>query len=357
MAYDDGGTAEYGQQNADGTVSVIHQNDDGSYVVRRTESMQVNQGIAPTPAPSAFTGSGGAGILPLQIQQANQAYLEARLREVERPTYELARAQNDWQKLQAMAGLTGYLNTGGTPTMGADAALDAIWAKRPDLANFFRSSGWPVDTPEQQRAAVKNWLGFSPEGVSSGGDPVKAAQAMGIDVGLTGATQQNTLARDQMQQQNEQYYGGLRAQLSGPTDWLKVRQAQPKGAFGEMQATPSWESAGMGATSNADWWKQATSTGRGEGTAYAGDNPNFDESTGTYRTGAPAGVADSYNSPFGPVRQPHQIGVQDYNNMTDTDRKMQEGLWSAQGIVPADAWTRMRAAQPKGTAQTFTRWT
>lgn len=43
-------------------------------------------------------------------------------------------------------------------TLSEEQALDWIWSNRPDLAAFYRNNGWQIDTPEQQRAAVRNWI-------------------------------------------------------------------------------------------------------------------------------------------------------------------------------------------------------
>ncbi len=379
---------------------------------------------APSTGPG-FTVGGGSAFLPpavdLASQLAQQQYLRDRLGQIEIPTLQLQQMQNAWQQMLARANLTGYMSNGGGngAPMDANVALDAIWQKRPDLATFYKNNGWDVSTVDAQRKAVQDWLRISPEGTANGGDPIRTAQALGVDMGgqaaggwtkeqaldyiwnnspakqwyqsqgkdvtdanmtpqmrreaanhwlvnvgdrqsqsvagdplayaqsLGAQVQTPTFERQKWEAAKEQYFAGLKAQLTGPRDWIKYQQVQPTGAFGTMQPTPSWESAGVGATSNQDWWNrtQGTPAGTQQGNPMAGTQVE----PGTNPTGRET-------SPFGPVRQPTSIKPTDYANMSDTARQMQEGLWLAQGIRPEDAWQQMRAAQPKGSASAITRW-
>ena len=83
----------------------------------------------------------------------------------------------------APGGGTGGGGAGGGGAGGGDAnaALDAIWQNRPDLKSFYEGNGWKVGTPDEQRAAVRNWLGMTddPEVKAAGGDPIKFVAAKG----------------------------------------------------------------------------------------------------------------------------------------------------------------------------------
>ncbi len=89
--------------------------------------------------------------------------------------------------LPAQAG--GATTPGGTTTPPAaggtatdpNAALDAIWRSRTDLATLYQREGWPIATPDQQRAIVRDWLKMTDdrEVAAAGRDPVKYAQSKG----------------------------------------------------------------------------------------------------------------------------------------------------------------------------------
>jgi hypothetical protein len=163
---------------------------------------------------------------------ADAAYKQKRLELIDLPMLEIEKerlaqqARNDtYSRAIAEANVTGYytpVSSVTAPSMSSDAALDAIWAKRPDLGPFYQQNGWDVSTPEKQRAAVKDWLGMTNEESirAAGGDPLKAAKALGIDVGggtaTTAGERQKTLAREQYETSTGLNALNLSASLRGP---------------------------------------------------------------------------------------------------------------------------------------------
>ncbi len=161
--------------------------------------------------------------MTLQAAQAaaQQAYLNKKLELIDIPMSEAQRellarqaAQTAAETEMTRSQMTGYYTEPGTstPAMSTDQALDAIWAKRPDLAGFYQQNGWDVSTPEKQRAAVQNWLQMSDQGVvtSAGRDPLQVAQGLGVQGVYTttpGATKA-TFPREQWETATTGMYNG-----------------------------------------------------------------------------------------------------------------------------------------------------
>ena len=201
---------EYPQDNGDGTVSVIRQNDDGTYTVIGGP-YPINAPPASTPPPGGpgvgQSGGGqqyvgGGGQTSGYNDAAQLQLLLKRLQELEIPGLDVERRRQLLAEIQSISSLTGYINpglwqgllgaygqgtglggtTGGTP-LTDDSALDYIWQKRPDLAGFYKNNGWQTDTVDQQRAIVRNWI--------SKGDPQwagKTAQDVAKALGYSGGT-------------------------------------------------------------------------------------------------------------------------------------------------------------------------
>jgi hypothetical protein len=122
-------------------------------------------------------------------------------------------------------------------------------------------------------------------------------------VGGVQAQQMPTLAR-------QQWLGSM----SGPQDWVKYAAANGgKGAFGQMEGGPSWEQ---------------------EFAKMMGNESAIPQE----------------------VRQPTSIQPQQWQNSGPVGQAMQQGLWSAQGLDPTDAYRVMANAWPTGRANPYTKW-
>lgn len=212
------------------------------------------------------------------------------------------------------AGLTGVL--GGQQTIAARSLAEQVRAQQAEealrAANLTGRYG-EAPTLEAQRLAQ---------------DTAERERQFGLSQGaLTGQYQgQATLEKQRLAEQDRQFYSQLRANLSGPRDWLKYQQVQPKAAFGEVKAGSSWE--GM-------------------------------DEKGFWRTmqGIPTKAQDVQGNAIpATVLQPHQISQTAYARMAPTQRAMQEGTWSAQGIDPQDAWKRMQASWNTGAGAKTRQW-
>lgn len=241
---------------------------------------------------------GGMDQLQYLIQQLQQEFL---------------RQQLDWQRQVQGSGISGYYKTNPNGTLS--------WSP---------AGGTPTFEREQYQTNASGYMNGAP-----------------------------TLSREQM------YLNAL-ASTSGPQNWLKHNAILQQGArtnslgqnatmfggpaWGAVSATPSYENALAG-------WP----TG-GTGQNYGGPGPvnyQMEAGEGGGRVPAPANTSQTpaaATTPQYAVVQPHMIKAQEYNQMTPSQREMQSGLWSSQGLDPNDMWTRMKRAQPTGTAASGTRW-
>lgn len=286
------------------------------------------------------------------LQADQQAYLRQRLQELEIPMSQAEREQAYAKLAMEMAQVTGYYGPAGGQQPGTqmseEQALDAIAGSRDaGFWDFYKSNGYAVDTPEQKRSAVQNWItsadprwkGMGAAAVASalglgpsGGQPGGWAGLGGVAAGATGAlptfareqwlTGQSgylpggapSMAREQLYAQNWQNVANMLASKSGPRDWATYQQLQPKAAFGAMTGTPSWEQA------YTQWFN-------------AGQEPQT--------------VA---------FPQPNTVRRQDWLGMSPTEQQMALGSVSAAGLDPEDWERNMQSGWATGRAAPNTTW-
>lgn len=359
MAYDDGGLDEYGQRNADGSVSVIHKNADGSYVERRRDaSWAQNQGNQwNTGSPAAMNVAAGSNFLPYQLQAldaaAQQDYLRRKLDELDIP---MSRAERE----QIIAQITGYYMPGASAkTMSNTEALDYITGTRPkSFWDFYKANGWNVDSTEGKRRAVQDWIG--------GADPQwkgmtaqQVAEKLGAQTGggFAGAYAGQagalpTWAREQAEKlaeaQRRQFGLNLLSSKTGPEDYWTYRQMLPE-VFGEVQPGRSFEQMFL------DYWnayQQGTSPAAPPGQGPQGTVRPPDASIQPV-PGIERLPARPIQVPF---EQPHNITPQQWNQRGPTGQKMTGGAWSYWGQDPNDMYRQMQAAWPTGQAAQQTLW-
>lgn len=310
-----------------------------------------------------------------------QKYLQDRLKLLEIP-------MSQAERLALLAKLTGYyrgLGMGGDMT--DEQALDAIWQARPDLADFYRSNGWNVDSPEQQRAAVRNWI-ESADPQWKGMTPQQVAQKLGGGDGLgfeavgPGEGALPTFEREQWNEANKQYWGGLYASMRGPEDWALRQSLNPLGSFGYVAPVRSHEQ------NFADFWNKNVAPGQAPGgvserggsqqlppggappgqgfRAPGGEDGSEWLGQGKYDQnqyqnwlgwGDPGqGPAPGQPGYVPPPRQVSDLTWGEFRNWTPTQRAMERGKWSYWGMDPGDMETYVQRAAPTGWANPNTRW-
>jgi hypothetical protein len=213
---------------------------------------------------------------------------QAQIKQIEASIYQQAwertfqEQSQKFSQMLSMAGLTGFIDQGmlggGTTTGNLNSALDYIWTKRPDLAQFYQANGWDVSTEEGRRKATQDWLGMTTEENvrAANGDASTFAQSLGWSAPQAtsgSSTPQATLAYQQWYanqfgkqygtdtptfereqwnadttgytadgkptQEREQFYSNLLGSLSGPRDWAKyqsvLRGVENTGDLGKNQ--------------------------------------------------------------------------------------------------------------------------
>jgi len=135
---------------------------------------------------------GGLDQIGLLLQQLQQEYQRQRLQDLEIP--------------QVQSTLSGWMppawaraqRGGQQPGLSTEQALDAIWRKRPDLDQFYRDRGWDTSNQGARRKVVQDWLGITDESPvrAAGGDPVKAAKALGINTNMYNTSRGNKTIDD-----------------------------------------------------------------------------------------------------------------------------------------------------------------
>ncbi len=359
----------------------------------------------------------GAAELAAQIanNSAQQEYLRQRLAletqqfqhlsEMDKDRLAFEKAQQAWLETYQKSLLTGYYEPTQTVTQPGEPitenqALDYIWSKRPDLASFYKSNGWKVDTPEQQRAAVRNWLGMTNEKsvVESGRNPLKVAEQMGLTPTATTTVVPTgeripTLERQRFEQETALNYLNLLANLRGPADYaqyLKVLTGTPQGLRDLVSAAAGqYQLPGFGGgaqqpiepASIASLLKQVSGewqTGI-EGRQVPGRSLSPEEiaveMNRRYLTAQPVGQPvvlqpgslegqplPTYTGPTAsgasimapkpspasqPLPSPYQWNAENVARMTPTQRDLLLGYYESQGWRPEDVQALFKASLPK----------
>lgn len=328
----------YVQNNWNGTFSVVTQKDDGTYDQRIFSNQReaedyynllMGKGPKPTPGtgnswdvPPAYLGYQQQKDQLAALQAADQlALARRRLDELEIPMTEA-------EKQVALAKITGYYIPSKGLTMTEDQALDFIANKKPDVLSFFQANGWQVGSPEQKRAAIKNWLTFE---VNKGKTPLGLAKELGAEVG-GGITAAAWGDKDAVPTQaNLTDTRGFLRSMQGARNADLAARLVPNLAFGTVKAGPSWEQALLdfeakgGNISQQDW-------------------KNYWNPTSTE------------NTAFGAVSQPHTIRPDQWAQLGSTGQERRRGLWLAQGLDPTRMEQMMRASWATGEAAKDMYW-
>ena len=107
-------------------------------------------------------------------------------RNYKQPSYELPEAFNPDRMYagapNSMQAEPPAAATGGIVNISAEEALDLIAANRPNIAEHYRANGWTINTPEDMRKAIADWLQMTddPNVLSVGRNPQQYAIKQGF---------------------------------------------------------------------------------------------------------------------------------------------------------------------------------
>lgn len=196
-----------------------------------------------------------------------------------------------------------------------DQALDWIWNKRPDLATFFGSRGWPTQTAQQRRAIVREWISTT--------DP--------------------------------QYAGMTPQQVAKALGWVKPSPDATAAAAGTQAATQG--QAATTATAGTGGAGVATQAVAPEGaTTAAADEPAKPDKISQAIWDALTPDAKQLLAKMGYlVPNAHQVNPAVWDSYSDTAKQAvldaaQNGLTPTGVMMPEDYLRQLNAARPKGIA-------